>query len=127
LCGIDSFILVVAKQLCPLSNILLNHQDAIKIFKLLTRLAGTIKQVKNWPEAKGDDASIHVESTTKLIEKIRHFIASLQRVEACVKNDAKLKQSLQNCLIPLDLLDLLDYALNPDCFSRGLLQEAMGS
>lgn len=94
---------------------------------LLSRLANTIDHVKNWPEAKGDDASIHVESTSKLIDSIRQVISSLERVEGVVKTDATVRASLSNCLIPLDLLDLLDSSnLNPDCFSRGLLREALG-
>lgn len=99
-----------------------NLQD--RLHELLTRLAGTIEHVKNWPEST--DASRHVESTTRLIASIREIIASLQRVEGCVKDDAELRTSLQNCLVPLDLLELLDQGLNPDCFCRGLLAEAMG-
>jgi hypothetical protein len=99
-----------------------NLQD--KLHELLTRLAGTMEHVKNWPEAA--DASRHVESTSQLIHRIRDIIASLQKVESCVKDDMELRQTLQNCLIPVDLLELLDFGLNPDCFSRGLLREAMG-
>jgi len=91
---------------------------------LLSRLAGTIEHVKNWPEG---EASTHVESTTKLIDNINQVIASLQKVEGTVRADAALRKSLQGCQAPLDLLDLLDSSnLNPDCFSRGLLREALG-
>jgi hypothetical protein len=93
---------------------------------LLSRLSSTIDHVKNWPEASGDDASIHVESTSKLIDCIRQVIASLEKVEDVVKTDSILKKSLNECSIPLDLLDLLDSSLNPECFSRGLLREALG-
>ena len=38
-----------------------------------------------------------------------------------------MRQALQNCKIPLDLLDLMDSSsLNPECFSRGMLREALG-
>jgi hypothetical protein len=98
-----------------------------RLHKLLSRLAETIEQVKKWPEAKGDDASIHVERTTQLIANIRAVLKSLSRVEACLKDDAALRESLQQCKIPLDLLDLLASSnLNPECFSRGLLREALG-
>lgn len=45
-----------------------------------------------------------------------------------MKADGALQQTLQDCPIPLDLLDLMDHGggLNPDCFSRGLLKEALG-
>lgn len=95
-----------------------------KLHELLSRLAGTIEHVKNWPEST--DASIHVESTSRLISSIREIITLLQSVESTVQNDHELRQSLQTILIPMDLLELLDHGLNPDCFSRGLLREAMG-
>jgi hypothetical protein len=99
-----------------------------KLHELLTRLAATIELVKNWPESEGDDASIHVETTTKLIASIKAVVGSVQKVDGVVKSDAELRKNLQDCLIPLDLLDLLDYGsgLNPDCFSRALLREALG-
>lgn len=99
-----------------------NLQD--KLHDLLSRLAATIEHVKNWPEST--DTSIHVESTSRLIVSIRGIIAALQSVESTVQNDSELRQSLQTLLIPMDLLELLDKGLNPDCFSRGLLKEAMG-
>lgn len=97
-----------------------------RLHDLISRLSSTIEMVKKWPEAGGDDASIHVEETTKLIASIRQVIASLQKVEEVIKTDKELKTNLDQCLIPLDLLDLLDQNLNPDCFSRGLLREALG-
>jgi len=69
---------------------------------------------------------VHVESTTRLIHSIRSIIAAVERVEQAVQKDASLKEQLQTCLIPMDLLELLDVNLNPDCFSRGLLREAAG-
>jgi hypothetical protein len=97
-----------------------------RLHELLSRLTETMEQVKSWEEAKGDDISVHVESTSRLIANIRQIVESLQRVEACVRDDAPLRESLQQCHIPLDLLDLLDSRhLNPDCFSRGLLREAL--
>ena len=99
-----------------------------KLHELLTRLAATIELVKNWPESEGDDASIHVETTTKLIAAIKAVATTVQKVDHTVKNDAALKTNLQECLVPLDLLDLLDHGngLNPDCFSRALVKEALG-
>ena len=99
-----------------------------RLHELLTRLAATIELVKNWPESEGDDASIHVETTTKLIASIKAVIASTQKVDGVVKDDIDLRKNLQACLVPLDLLDLLDHGngLNPDCFSRALLKEALG-
>lgn len=99
-----------------------------RLHELLTRLQATIELVKNWPATQGDDASIHVDTTTKLIESIKAVIASIQKVDGVVKDDAELRKSLQSCLVPLDLLDLLDHGggLNPDCFSRALLKESLG-
>lgn len=93
-----------------------------RLHELLTRLSNTIEHVRNWPD--GDEASINLERS-KLIILIRETISSLQRVENTIKNDIQLKQSLQNCHVPIDLLDLLDTEINPDCFNRGLLREAM--
>lgn len=103
-----------------------NLQD--RLHELLSRLASTSDIVKNWPESEGDNSSIHVERTTRLIASIRETITSISKVEGVVQADAALKQSLTECLIPFDLLDLLDHGggLNPECFSRGVLQEAMG-
>jgi len=95
---------------------------------LLTRLAKTTDLIKTWPESDGDDASIHVETTTKLITCVLDVVTALQKVEGVIKADAVLKKSLQECKVPINLLDLLDHGngLNPDCFSRGLLREALG-
>lgn len=95
---------------------------------MLTRLAKTTDLIKTWPESDGDDASIHVETTTKLITSVLDVVTALQKVEGVVKTDAVLKKSLQECKVPINLLDLLDHGngLNPDCFSRGLLREALG-
>lgn len=69
---------------------------------------------------------MHVESTTRLIHLIHRIVAAVKRVEKAVQDNASLKEKLQSCLIPMDLLELLDVNLNPDCFSRGLLREAVG-
>lgn len=91
---------------------------------LLSRLAETMQHIKTWPEAKGDDASIHVKSASQLLTNLQNVITALERVESSVQANV---QSLQDCPIPLDLLDLLEFSkLNPDCFARGLLREAMG-
>lgn len=99
-----------------------------RLHQLLTRLSSAIELIKSWPESDGDDASIHVETTTKLISVIMEVTSALQRAEGVVKNDAALRKALKGCPIPMDLLDLLDHGngLNPDCFSRGLLREALG-
>lgn len=96
------------------------------LHRLLTQLSKTLEQIKNWPEASGDDASIHVETTSKLIISIREILSQLNRVEDIVQKDMAVRKSLNDCLIPMDLLDLLDSNLNPECFSRGLLREALG-
>mmetsp|Transcript_43897 Transcript_43897/g.48868 ORF Transcript_43897/g.48868 Transcript_43897/m.48868 type:complete len:214 (-) Transcript_43897:598-1239(-) len=95
---------------------------------LLTHLATTTDLIKTWPESDGDDASVHVETTTKLITAVLSVVTALQKVEGVIKADAVLKRSLQECKVPINLLDLLDHGngLNPDCFSRGLLKEALG-
>lgn len=102
-----------------------------RLHYLLSRLNDAVELIKTWPEAKGDDASVHVESTTKLINYVRNVVSSVERVELVVKDNPSLKKKLQDCAIPLDLLDLLDHGqggglLNPDCFVRGLLREALG-
>jgi hypothetical protein len=100
-----------------------------RLHLLLNRLAKTTDLVKTWPESDGDDASIHAETTTKLISSLLELINALQKVEGVIKTDAALKKTLQECQVPINLLDLLDHhpdGLNPDCFSRGLLREALG-
>jgi hypothetical protein len=93
---------------------------------LLSRLASAIECIKTWPEASGDDASVHVERTSALIRAVREVIAALQRAETDVRDDPSLRASLLECRIPLDLLDLMDSNLNPDCFLRGMLRESLG-
>lgn len=100
-----------------------------RLHDLLTRLTDATITMKNWQESKGEDEDIiHVETTTQLISNIQEIVKALTQVEETVKNDTALYETLQNCQIPLDLLDLLDCqgGLNPDCFSRGLLKEALG-
>ena len=86
-----------------------------RLHQLLTRLFATLELIMKWPESDGDDASIHMETTTKLISKIHEVISDLQRVENVVKTDSALRKSLLDCPIPIDLLDLLDHGngLNP--------------
>lgn len=101
-----------------------------RLHHLLTRLSDAVEHIKNWPEAKaGDESKVHLDSTTKLITYLRNIISSIQRVESVVQSNPSLKEKLQECPIPRDLLDLLDHgqgggALNPDCFVRGLLKQA---
>lgn len=97
------------------------------LHQLLSGLTDTIDHVKNWPEA-ANDPSQHVRSTTALLTKIRGLLSNIEKVEMTVKEKQKLRETLNNCQIPLDLLDLFDHSipLHPDCFSRGLLREALG-
>lgn len=99
-----------------------------KIHLLLSKLSSTIEIVKTWPESEGDDASIHVATTTKLISTLSEVISGLKNVEGVVKADSDLRKALQACPVSINLLDLLDHGggLNPDCFSRGLLRESLG-
>lgn len=104
-----------------------NLQD--KLHLLLSKLSSTIEIVKTWPESEGDDASIHVATTTKLISSLLEVISGLKNVEGVVKSDNELRKALQACPVSINLLDLLDHgggSLNPDCFSRGLLRESLG-
>lgn len=87
-----------------------------QLHQLLTRLSSTIDIIKSWPESDGDDASNHVETTTKLITAILDVIEGLKDVEGVVKADSSLRKSLNDCQIPMNLLDLLDHGvsgLNP--------------
>lgn len=95
---------------------------------LLSKLSSTIEIIKTWPESEGDDASIHVATTTKLISSLLEVTSGLKSVEGVVKADSDLRKALQACPVSINLLDLLDHGggLNPDCFSRGLLRESLG-
>ena len=99
-----------------------------KLHVLLSQLGATSELIKNWPESNGDENSIHVETTNKLIVSIQALLKDLQDVEGVIKTKAELRQALAQCQVPIYLLDLLDHGdgLNPDCFSRGLLREALG-
>ena len=98
-----------------------------RLHELLTRIADTTNTMKNWEESDGDDPHVHIEATTRLMSNIQEILNAIGRVENVVKTDQVLYQTLQECPIPLDLLDLMDCqgGLNPDCFSRGLLKEAL--
>mmetsp|Transcript_10575 Transcript_10575/g.14919 ORF Transcript_10575/g.14919 Transcript_10575/m.14919 type:complete len:230 (-) Transcript_10575:539-1228(-) len=105
-----------------------------RLHNLISRLSDSTDLLKNWPESKfGDDSSIHVETTTRLIATLQRVIGALKNVEEQVNRgngsseDASLKSKLRQAAVPLDLLDMMDYGdgLNPDCFTRGLLREAL--
>jgi hypothetical protein len=119
-----------------------NVQLQDRLHELLSKLAGTIEDVKDWPE--NVDSAGHYKTTTKLIDRIQEVIKALKRVEDCInnkgdgshKNNVTLREHLQKCLIPMDLLELLDhnastnmhdkeFGLNPECYASGLLREAM--
>ena len=90
-----------------------------RLNQLLTKLSMSIEIVKTWPAAAttndGDDASIHVKTTSKLIAAIREIIKALENVEGTIQADTILRKALQNCPIPTNLLDLMDHGngLNP--------------
>ena len=105
-----------------------------RLHTLLTRLADTSDLLKNWPVSQtADDSSIHVQTTTKLIASIHKVVQGIKYVEEKVnrgngsEQDAQLIAKLRQAAVPLDLLDMMDYGngLNPDCFARGLLREAL--
>ena len=98
-----------------------------QLHDLITKLTQTMDHVKSWPEDQGN-ASVHMEQTRKLIEKINLILSTVKKVEGTVRKFPALQKSLQDCMIPTDLLDLMDHGggLHPDCFVRGLFQEALG-
>mmetsp|Transcript_7754 Transcript_7754/g.14123 ORF Transcript_7754/g.14123 Transcript_7754/m.14123 type:complete len:182 (+) Transcript_7754:84-629(+) len=99
-----------------------------RLHELLTRLADVTITMKNWEESDGDNTQVHMETTTRLLSNIQQVLEAIESVENVVKTDKALFQTLQDCPIPLDLLDLMDCqgGLNPECFTRGLLKEALG-
>jgi hypothetical protein len=116
-----------------------------RLHELISRVANSVEIIKSWPESSGDDASIHVTTTSKLIHSIREILRAIERVEGVVhskkgtnqansssgggggEEESALWKTLQNCPIPLDLLEMLDCSngLNPEIFVRGLLREAL--
>lgn len=102
---------------------------------LLTRLSDSSEIIKSWPEG-GDDNSVHTTTTAKLITSVKRIVNAIKVVEEKVNpnlGDEKptdqqtaLANQLRQTAIPLDLLDMMDAnCLNPDCFARGLLNEAL--
>mmetsp|Transcript_28914 Transcript_28914/g.47782 ORF Transcript_28914/g.47782 Transcript_28914/m.47782 type:complete len:183 (+) Transcript_28914:107-655(+) len=98
-----------------------------RLHELISRVSDTTDVVKGWPESTGDNAQIHVKTTSKLINSMREILKAIERVEGIAKKDEVLWTKLQECPIPLDLLDLMDCAngLNPELLIRGLLREAL--
>jgi hypothetical protein len=98
-----------------------------RLHELLSRLSDTTDLLKEWPESEGDDKSVHDDATSRLMESIEEIVRAIERAEGVVKRDEILHKTLQDCAIPLDLLDLMDHAngLNPECFTRGFLREAL--
>jgi hypothetical protein len=110
-----------------------------RLHTLLTRLSDTGEILKKWPETKtGDDSSIHIRTTDKLINSIQRIIDGIKQVEekvnsvpaegASSEDDINIiANKLRQIAIPLDLLDMMDFAggINPDCFARGLIKEAL--
>jgi hypothetical protein len=96
-----------------------------RLHELISRLTNTMDIIKQWPESSY--SSGHNETTTQCMVSVRTLLQAVDRVEGVIVRDAAVRQALQDCRIPLDLLDLLDHGsggLNPECFCRGLLQEA---
>ena len=116
-----------------------------RLHTLLTRLSETSEILKTWPESKsGEDSSIHKKTTMKLIASLQKIVQGVKLVEdkvllmsapsttgaasaAGTEGSAATINVMQDIQIPLDLLEMMDYAngLNPDCFARGLLGETM--
>lgn len=91
-----------------------------RLNQLLSNLSSSIEIVKTWPSTDGDDASIHVKTTSKLIVAVWEILKALEKVEGTIKADAELRKALQNCPIPVNLLDLLDHGngLNPGTYLK---------
>jgi len=111
-----------------------------RLHTLLTRLSDSIEILKKWPESQtGDDStSVHVETTNKLIASIHKVVEGIKLVEEKTstnlgegeessEQDIALADKLRQAAVPMDLLDMMDYPnrMNPDCFARGMLREAL--
>uniref|UniRef100_A0A7S3QJR3 Mediator of RNA polymerase II transcription subunit 10 n=1 Tax=Chaetoceros debilis TaxID=122233 RepID=A0A7S3QJR3_9STRA len=113
-----------------------------RLHTLLTRLSDAGKILSTWPETQtGDDSiSIHTKTTTKLIQAIQRTVDGIKLVEEKVNagaytgddskpspEDIALTNQLRQTPVPIDVLDMMDYAhnVNPDCFARGLIKESM--
>jgi len=100
-----------------------------RLHELLNNLYNTTELLKTWPES--DDASVHVETTTGLIESLQQVLQSARDVETKVmkgngtEDDKKLVRELKESPVPLDLLELMDYDVNPDAYARSLLHESL--
>ena len=125
--------------------------DRLRI--LLSRLQTTAEILQNWPETSSaqqgnDSAKVHAETSTELIASIRKIALGIRSIERHVNGtdggggggtgssstaaaaDAFRTSLEENYPIPLDLLDLLDvgqptFGLNPQCYARGLIVEAL--
>jgi hypothetical protein len=126
--------------------------DRLRI--LLSRLQTTAEILQNWPETSSaqqgnDSAKVHAETSTELVASIRKIALGIRSIERHVNGTAggggggggtgssstaaadAFRTSLEeNYPIPLDLLDLLDvgqptFGLNPQCYARGLIVEAL--
>lgn len=98
-----------------------------RLHELISRLSDTTDILKEWPESEGDDKAVHDYATSRLTDSIEEMVKAIEKAEGVVKRDEILNKTLQECAIPLDLLDLMDHAngLNPECFTRGFLREAL--
>ena len=102
-----------------------------RLHALINNLYNTTELVKNWEDS--ENASDHVQTTTKLLASLQEVLQSVKDVETKVlkgdgtEEDKKIIQELKDSPVPLDLLELMDYGggVNPDCFARGLLQTAL--
>lgn len=125
------------------SGILLN-----RLHSLLGCLAESSKIIRKWSSS---DTESHATTTNRLIESIHRIRQAVKDVEdrsvvrlhssqqgGDSERDVLFKQRLREYQVPLDLLELMDYGhdasqdngynlfgLNPECFLRGLLREAL--
>ena len=86
-----------------------------KLHLLLNKLAQSMTIISEWPDEDGDDSTPHTETTSKLTNSVLEIVDALNDVEGTIKTDALLRKSLQECQVPVNLLDLLDHGngLNP--------------
>lgn len=86
-----------------------------KLHLLLNKLAQSMKIINEWPDEDGDDSTPHTETTQNLTNSVLDVVEALKDVEGVIKTDSILRKSLQECQVPVNLLDLLDHGsgLNP--------------
>lgn len=93
-------------------------QDRLHL--LLNKLAQSMKIINEWPDEDSGGGGEHTETTSKLTNSVLEVVDALKEVEGTIKTDAVLRKSLQDCQVPVNLLDLLDHGngLNPGTLFR---------